>query len=204
MVDFAVTPARTALLNVDMQNFFVLELHPESPLGLRTLERINRLADACRAAGILVIHVAHVLEPDGSNAGILADIYPAVRSEGFLNRGTTSAALHQGVVVEPGDILLEKPRYGAFHGTDLEMILRARGIDTVIIAGTGTDVCCDTTAREAHSRDFRVLFLSDGTFTHPPEAHQATLTTIGGIFGQVLTVEDVLQKIQSSAAVATA
>jgi isochorismatase family protein/alpha/beta hydrolase family protein len=68
-------------------------------------------------------------------------------------------------VVDPRDILLDKPRYGAFHGTDLDLILRARGIDTVIIAGIATNVCCETTAREAVVRDFRVFFLSDGTAT---------------------------------------
>ena len=60
---------------------------------------------------------------------------------------------------------LEKPRFGAFHGTDLELILRSRGIDSVIISGIHTTVCVDTTAREADMRDFRVFFLSDGTST---------------------------------------
>jgi len=59
-----------------------------------------------------------------------------------------------------------KPRFGAFQGTDLELILRSRGIDTVIVTGVATNVCCDTTAREAAVRDFRVFFLSDGTATH--------------------------------------
>jgi ureidoacrylate peracid hydrolase len=149
-----------------------------------------------------VIHVGHVLEPDAANAGILAEIVPTVRSAGFLNRGSVTAALHPGLVVEPGDILLEKPRFGAFHGTDLEQMLRARGIDTVIICGIATNVCCDTTAREANSRDFRVLFLSDGTATSTAEAHEATLRTIGAVFGQVLTVGEVLRKIQSGAVVA--
>jgi ureidoacrylate peracid hydrolase len=125
-----------------------------------------------------------------------------VRLRGFLNSGAASAALHPALAVEPGDILLEKPRFGAFHGTDLELILRARGIDTVIIAGIDTRICCDTTAREANARDFRVLFLSDGTATASDEAQEATLKTIGAVFGQVLTVEDVLQKIRSSPAVA--
>ena len=88
---------------------------------------------------------------------------------GFLRQGSESAALHPGLVVEPRDLLLDKPRFGAFHGTDLELILRARGIDTVIISGIATNVCCDTTAREANARDFRVLFLSDGTATGSPE-----------------------------------
>lgn len=201
MVDFALTPARTALLNVDMQNCFV-EGYPNTPERLATLGRINQLAAACRAAGIPVIHTSHVLRRDGSNIGILGQVVPRARLTGFLNSGAVSAALHPRLVVEPGDILLEKPRFGAFHGTDLELILRARGIDTVIIAGIDTCVCCDTTARAANARDFRVLFLSDGTATGTTEAQESTLKTIGAVFGQVLTVEDALEKIRSGAAVA--
>jgi len=190
MVEFAVVPKRTALINVDMQNCFIEGV----PDGLTTLDRINRLAVVCREAGILVIHTSHVLRPDGSNMGVLSEVAPRAR-DGFLNKGTESAALHKGLVIDPRDILLEKPRYGAFHGTDLELILRARGIDTVIISGISTVVCCDTTAREAVVRDFRVLFLSDGTATASAELHKATLATLGTVFAQVLTVDEVIQKI---------
>jgi nicotinamidase-related amidase len=63
------------------------------------------------------------------------------------------------------DVILNKPRYGGFHGTDLEMVLRSAGVDTVIISGIATNICCETTAREAAQRDFHVYFLSDGTAT---------------------------------------
>jgi ureidoacrylate peracid hydrolase len=81
-------------------------------------------------------------------------------------------------------------------------VLRERGIDTVIISGISTDVCCDTTAREANARDFRVLFLSDGTAVNddPEEAaaqQRATLRVIDGLFGQVLTIAELLRKIEA-------
>jgi nicotinamidase-related amidase len=205
MVDFAVVPERTALINVDMQNLFVEGYWPSAPDGLATLGRINRLATVCRDAGILVIHASHVLRPDGSNMGVLGEVVPAVRDDGIINKGTESAALHKGLVVGTRDILLEKPRFGAFHGTDLEMILRTRGIDTVIISGIATNVCCDTTAREAMVRDFRVFFLSDGTATSgigkvtAAELHAATLATLGAVFAQVLTVDEMAQKIGRAA-----
>src|SRR6516164_2835080 len=164
MVDFAVVPERTALVNVDMQNCFVQGSPFSAPDGLLVLDRINRLAAACRAAGILVIHASHVLRPDGSNAGVLSEIAPIVE-QGIINKGSESAALHKGLMVDPRDILLEKPRFGAFHSTDLELLLRSRGIDTIIVTGIATNVCCETTAREATVRDFRVFFLSDGTTT---------------------------------------
>jgi ureidoacrylate peracid hydrolase len=196
MVDFPVVPARTALVNVDLQNCFVAG----APDGLATLDRINRVAAACRAAGILVIHTSHVLRPDGSNMGVLGELVPKIRA-GLLNKGAESAALHPGLVIDSRDLLLEKPRFGAFHGTDLELILRARGIDTIIVSGISTPVCCDTTAREANARDFRVLFLSDGTAATGSEATQyqkATLDVLGGLFAQVLTVDELLRKIAAA------
>src|SRR5262245_14888077 len=132
--NFAVVPKKMALLNVDMQNVFVHGYPISAPDGLELEQRINRLAAVCRKAGILVVHCSHVLRPDGSNMGVLGEILPPIR-EGIINKGAPSAALHDGLIVEDGDVLLEKPRFGAFHGTDLELILRARGIDTVIISG---------------------------------------------------------------------
>ena len=209
MVDFAVVPERTALINVDLQNCFVQGYPISAPDGLAVLDRINRLAAACRAAGILVIHTSHVLRPDGSNTGVLGEMAPPVK-EGIINKGAESAALHRGLVVDARDILLDKPRFGAFHGTDLELILRSRGIDTIIISGIATNVCCETTAREAMVRDFHVLFLSDGTTTFgmgnasAAELQKATLATLGSLFAQVLTVDEMVQKIRRTARTAAA
>jgi len=199
MVDFAVVPERTALINVDMQNCFVQGYASSAPDGLAVLERINRLAAACRDAGILVIHTSYVVRPDGSNIGVLGEINPLFKA--ILTKGSESAALHTRLVVDARDVLLDKPRHGAFQSTDLELILRSRRIDTVIIGGIATSVCCETTAREAVSRDFRVFFLSDGTATadvpgaSAAELQKATLATLGFLFAQVLTVDEMTRKI---------
>jgi ureidoacrylate peracid hydrolase len=204
MVDFAVVPERAALVNVDMQNCFVFGSPLSAPEGLIVQDRINRVAAACRAAGILVIHVSHVLRQDGSNTGVLGEIAPIVK-QGIIMKGSASAALHDGLVVDPRDILLEKPRFGAFHSTDLELILRSRDIDTIIVTGISTNVCCETTAREATVRDFRVFFLSDGTANSDigdisaAELKRATCATLGRMFAQVLTVDEMIGKITSAA-----
>jgi nicotinamidase-related amidase len=203
MVDFAVFPERTALLNVDMQNCFVEGSPIAAPDGLAVQERINRVAAVCRRAGILVIHTSHVFRPDGSNIGVLGEINPIVKT-GIVSKGSVSAALHKGLSVDSRDILLDKPRFGAFHSTDLELILRSRGIDTVIISGIATNVCCETTAREASVRDFRVLFLSDGTATSgigstsAAELQKATCATLGYVFAQVLTVDELIAKVEGA------
>ena len=194
MVEFALVPERAALVNVDLQNMFV----ESTPDGLEIVERVNRLADACRDAGVLVIHTRHVLRPDGSNMGVLGEIVADVRA-GVLNEGTRTAALHDDLVVDPRDLVVDKPRFGAFYGTDLEVILRSRGIDTVIISGIATNVCCDTTAREANARDLRVLFLSDGTSTGGgPDAQAGTLLLISVLFGEVLSIEELLDRLARS------
>ena len=194
-MDWDLVPKRTALLNVDLQNCFVDSLDDPQPL----LERINRLSAQCRAAGILVIHTRHVVRADGSNLGVLAEV-DRIR-DGLLNEGAVSAELHRDVAVEPGDLRLDKPRFGAFTGTDLELTLRTRGIDTLIVSGISTVVCCDTTAREAHARDFRVFFLSDGTATAAgPEYQSLTLDVLDGLFAQVLSVDQLLIKVAAAEA----
>ena len=93
MVNFTVVPERMALVNIDIQNLFV----EGTPTGHATLGRINRLAAACREAGILVIHTSHVLRPDGSNMGVLGEVAPPVK-DGLLNKGAETAALHKELV----------------------------------------------------------------------------------------------------------
>ena len=179
MTDFKFDPRKTALLNIDMQNCFVENSPVAAPRGREIVPRINKLADVCRRRGALVIHTLHLVRPDGSNTGVMGVIIPAIAA-GLINKGNRQAELHPDIVVGKNDILLEKPRYGAFHGTDLDLILRNRGIDTVIITGICTNVCCETTAREANMRDYKVFFISDGTATfNTPEISAEQISARG-------------------------
>jgi nicotinamidase-related amidase len=205
MAAFPVVPSRLALLNIDLQNVFVEGFPISAPDGVAVVERINRLSAACRSAGVLVIHTAHVTRPDGSNVGVMGEIIPPVR-EGLITRGSFPAQLHSRLEVLPDDIVLEKPRFGAFHGTDLELTLRARGIDGVILTGIATNVCVETTAREAAVRDFRVFFTSDGTSTPDMEGisrddlQRATCAVLATAFAQVLTVQEMIEKLAAARA----
>ena len=114
MVDFDVSLDRTALINVDLQNFFVDTTKDGSAL----VERINELSAVCREAGILVVHTAHVLRPDGSNIGVLGEIISEIR-EGLLNKGAETASFYPELHIDPRDLVLEKPRFGAFYGPTL-------------------------------------------------------------------------------------
>lgn len=200
MPNFSLVPTRTALINVDMQRCFVEGSHLASPEGPALVERINTLARACRAAGVTVVHTRGWMKPDGSNVGVMGEIVPPFIIE-LYTEGQPSAELDDRLEVAPGDIVLDKPRYGAFHGTELDALLRSRGIDTVIISGIATNICCETTAREAAQNDYQVFFLSDGTATKemngvPANALQAaTLASVGMVFAQIATVDEVIDKI---------
>lgn len=204
MPDFPLVATRTALINVDMQRCFVEGSPLASPDGLALVERINRLARSCRQAGALVVHTRGWMKPDRSDVGVMGEIVPPFLVD-LYTEGNDMAELHDALDVEPDDVILNKTRYGAFHGTDLEGILRSRGIDTVIITGIATNICCETTAREAAQHDFRVFFLSDGTATKEmngvaaDELQRATLASLGMVFAQIATIDEVTEKVRASA-----
>jgi nicotinamidase-related amidase len=197
--DFRLDPRRTAFINVDLQNCFVegTLLAPRNARGL--LRRLNAFAARCRSRGVLVVHTAHVLREGLANAGVMPEYIPQVRN-GMITKGSYWAALHRDLVVDGRDIVLEKPRFGAFQGTDLEAILRTRGVESVIVGGIATNICCETTAREAQARDFKMFFLSDGTATagspdRPAEDHQAATCASLKLFGEVLTLDAMATKL---------
>ena len=209
MVRFDIDPGRTALLVVDMQNCFVADSPIAAPLGTEVARRLDRLTAACRQAGLPVIWTRHVVRPDGSNTGLLGELIPPVAA-GIINDDAPTAALHPLMDVRPGDVVVGKPRFGSFYGTDLEVILRSRGINTIILGGISTNVCVDTTAREASVREFRVLFLSDGTASFdlpdgglgPASAEELQRTACAVMafgFAEVITVDDVLNRIPVAA-----
>ncbi len=211
MTRWELNPSRTALLVVDLQNIFVEGHDPISaPEGPLVVQRMNDLAAVCRRVGIPVIYTAHALRKDLSNIGQLEHIFPPMKTHNLITSGTETAGIHKGFLIETGDIYLEKPRFGSFTGTDLNLILRGKGIDTVIIGGIATNICCETTAREANHLEYKVVFLSDGTTSGeygdkgwgvltPAEVQKATLTTLAYAFAEVTTCEDVATRLEAAA-----
>ena len=205
MPDFPLVPSKTALINVDMQRCFVEGTPLAAPEGLALVGRVNELASACREAGAVVVHTRGWMKKDRSDVGVMAEIVPPFIVD-LYTEGEPSAELHDALEVASTDLILDKTRYGAFHATDLEATLRARGVDTVVISGIATNICCETTAREAAQHDFRVYFLSDGTATKEmngvaaDELQRATLANLGMVFAQIATIGELVEKLQSSAA----
>ncbi len=205
MPDFPLIPAKTALLNVDMQRCFVEDTPLASPDGPALVEKINALIRTCRETGALVVHTRGWMARDGSNHGVMAELVPPFLVD-LYTEGTPAAELHDALDVAADDLIVNKTRYGAFHGTDLAQLLRQRGIDTVIVSGIATNICCETTAREASQHDFRVVFLSDGTATKEmngvsaQDLQRATVASIGMVFAQIATISEVSEKLRTSIA----
>lgn len=203
MTQYPVIPSRMALVNIDMQNAFVEGTPLSAPNGKRIIEPINRLAEACRKAGIMVIHTLHVTRADGSNLGTMGELCEPVRA-GYIREGSETAKLHPGIEVKKGDILLYKPRYGAFTGTDLDQLLRANGRDTIIITGICTNVCCETTAREAGMRDYHVFFMNDATETFPignvsvDDIKRVVHATLSSLFANVIPLDEMISRIEKA------
>jgi ureidoacrylate peracid hydrolase len=120
------------------------------------------------------------------------------RGDSYTRRDVCRADSWQGAFYgeigpQPGDPVVIKHRYGAFHNTDLDTILRVHGIRTVVLSGVATNACVDTTAREAFVRDYYVVFTADGTACYSDAAHTATLETIDKYFGVVVSVGELAQ-----------
>jgi len=204
---YPIIPERTAMIVVDMQNDFVQAGAPaEIPRARAMVPRLNRLLDVCRVHKILMIYIHHAIRGGDIDAGRLADLFEAVRNNQMIIAGTKNVEIYEGLKPGPDDLVVTKPRYSAFYGTDLEAILRSKNIDTLIISGTVTNVCCDSTARDAFSRDYKVIFLTDGTAAgdlpdlgfgpvSAEEVQRITLTILASNFAQVSSIDQVIAEI---------
>ena len=201
MTDFSVDPTKMALINVDMQVAFLGGGPYSVPNATALIPNVNRLAKSCRKAGIMVVHTRHVTRPDGSNIGTLGKLIDAIQ-DGLLAKGSKTAELHPDLDVQTNDIILEKPRSGAFSSTDLDNVLRSHGIDTIIVSGTCTNLCCETTAREGATKDYHVFFMEDGTETFPAggltieEIKHAVHVSIGIAYAKVIRIDEIIDLIQ--------
>lgn len=193
--------AATALVVVDLQNFF---MEPESPLEIgharEIVPNVNRLITATRAAGGLVVFLQHTFDDAGPRPMPLWQYKDAATRE-ILARGlaahSNGHALYASLDVQEGDLRVNKYRPSAFlpGSSDLHERLRARNIDTLIITGCVTNVCCESTARDAQMMDYKVLFVSDSTATANDELHNATLLNMQFYFAEVVQTHVVLERI---------
>jgi nicotinamidase-related amidase len=185
--------AVSALMVVDMQRFF---LDPASPTftcgGPAVLPGIARLVAAFRAAGRPVIFTRHVHHPDGLDAGIMGLWW-----EGMCLEGSPESEVHPDLAPRPGEKVVLKHRYSAFYNTDLETVLRCMRVEDLVITGLMTNLCCESTARDAYFRDHRVFFPADGNGSVDEELHVASLRNLAFGFAYVTTVDEIAARVAS-------
>lgn len=174
-----------ALLVIDIQNFFRRIVQP-------ILENIQKVIRFCRQKNIPIIFTQHGHTDPSSDVGVLGEWWGQV-----VLRGTEDWKFLPEIRIEPEDTVLAKKRYSAFYETDLENLLRSKGIRHLIISGVMTNLCCETTARDAFMRDYRVFFLIDGTATGKDDHHLATLKNLGFGFAYLITSEELAQNLKS-------
>ena len=175
--------AASALLVVDMQRFFLDAASPTFTCGgVAILPTVKRVIDAFRRAGRPVIFTQHVHHPGDLDCGIMGWWW-----EGKCLEGSQESEVHPDVAPMPGEKVVFKHRYSAFYNTDLETVLRCLRVEDVVVSGVMTNMCCESTARDAFYRDYRVFFLADGTGTISEEMHLASLLNLAFGFAYVTT-----------------
>jgi ureidoacrylate peracid hydrolase len=197
-------PKRTALVVVDMQNTFCEPGSPaEVPVSRAIVAPINDLSSRLRRIGVPVVWVRHANTHAAGRSDweiffnhVVAD---EVRQRTIESLAPGRQTVWKELETHPSDITIIKNRYSALvaGSSSLERVLRNLGIDTLLIAGTKTNICCEATARDAMMLDFKVVMVSDCCAALSDDEHRATLETMIQQFGDVMTGAQVLERLQA-------
>jgi ureidoacrylate peracid hydrolase len=204
----ALDAAKTVLLVIDMQRGFLEPGAPSEVAQARTIvPNINRLAAQLRRLGGLVAFSRAQFgrgEDEGWPSFFDHVVAPALSERIFeaLAEGSPNGELWPDLAVAPGDIIFPKRRYSAFarHGSDIETALVERGIDTVLVAGTMTNFCCDSTARDAMQLGYKTIMISDANAARSDAEHSAALLTFLVGFGDVRPADEIIALLERGAA----
>lgn len=179
--------AASALLVVDMQRFFLDAASPTFTCGgVAILPKVKSLLSAFRRADRPVIFSQHVHHPGDLDSGIMGWWW-----EGKCLEGSPESEIHPELAPLPGEKVVPKHRYSAFYNTDLETVLRCLKIEDIVIAGVMTNMCCESTARDAYYRDYRVFIPADGSGSINEEMHLASLLNLAFGFAYVTTCDGI-------------
>jgi gluconolactonase len=201
-----VDPGRAVLIIQDMQNDVIMEGGawaetgaPEHAKEQNVVENIKGLAEACRAAGIPVIHVHYIVEDGASGLKLNAGLFQGVKESGGLVRGSWGAAPAEGLEPQDGDFVVEKMRMNAWEGTRLESLLKGFGRDTVIVTGAWTNMSVEHTARTGADKGYYMIVPENGCSTMNAEWHNASINFALQNVSTVTTCGAVLEALGAAA-----
>jgi len=198
MNDLAFQKSKVALLIIDMQKAFVYPEGSLSRLGLDTsrttiaIEPVRQLKAACREAGRPVLYLQHTHRPDGSDAGLIAKVFPPIMAMGHCVDGTWDQEIIDELRPEIGDIIIKKHRFSGFYHTQLEDVLRSLGVEQLIVAGIATNICVESTIRDAFYRDINVFVPREATASYTAEQEESALGNFRFAFARVITLAETL------------
>ena len=195
-MNFGFDKNKTCLLIVDMNKAFVGKGAPlEVPKAIDNVPRIKKLLECCRKNKIPVIHVSHVFRKDGRDRGHMYDFWPVLK-EGFVEEGAEGTEIYPDIAPIDGESVVTKHRYSAWFGTDLDIIVRNLGVDTLIICGTTTDRCTGLTAYEAFMRDLKVVFPEDANATFQDEVQRGMLISLDMGAAMIVKTEELINRLE--------
>ena len=201
-----VDPRRAVLVVQDMQNDVIMEGGawadsgaPEHAKEQNVVDNVQRLAEACRAAGIPVIHVHYIVEEGARGLKLNAGLFQGVKETGGLVRGSWGAAPAEGLEPQKGDFVVEKMRMNAWEGTRLESLLKGFGRDTIIVTGAWTNMSVEHTARTGADKGYYMIVPEDGCSTMNAEWHNASINFALQNVSTVTTCGAVLEALGAAA-----
>ncbi len=220
MVKFEIDPQKTALIVFDMHNQLVRPqdfdpIAAESPQTVKALAHIEKelipqvkkLIAHCRSKGIPLVYTYHACREDGSDMGLVGEIIQGVKEKKRFIRGMKGIEIYGEIAPQKGDIVVEKHRYSAFYGSDLELVLRGIGKDTLVFTGAVLDLGMESTIRDAVDRDFKVVLPRDGVASKDiadqgwgplshDEVERVVLSSLANRFAMILTTEEVIERLR--------
>ncbi len=190
-VEFVLDPQRTALVVIDLQ-YGIVRRNPAPHTGPEVIARAASLARALRAAGGTVVWVRVTPSPDGEDA-----LQPPSDAGGVtpIDRPADWAELVSELDRQPQDLVITKRQWGAFYGTELDLQLRRRGVQTIILCGISTNIGVESTARDAYERGYYQVFAEDATSARSAEEHAFVMATTFPRIGRVRSTEQVLRAL---------
>ena len=198
-MEMELSKERTALVVIDMQRAFLEDEGSLAKAGIditglkAAMEGCKRLLASARQAGVPVIHTRYVYRPDYADGGILVNyIMPQLREVDSLAAGTPDIEIVDELAPVDGETVIDKNRPSAFYATNIEPLLNGLGVDSLVVCGVTTNICVETTVRDASQRDYKVFVPKDATGELEQLRYDGALAGMAWVFAKIVETDDVI------------